>query len=180
MIHMNLLPWRETSKAHRKKENLAIISVAVVLASCSVFFVSLVVGVIADKEQSAVQYINKKISSLDKSLLDIKGLEVKKIELLGKIDILQKLQIGRAHTAELFDELVGAIPTDITLLEVRREGDKIAIVGVASSNSAVSQFMRNIERSDLLENARLLDIEKHVLDSANTNKFNMDLKVRTI
>ena len=177
---MNLLPWRGALKKRRKKQNLATVLVAVSFAVCLVVFVTLGLGINIAKEKSAVQYLNKKISSLDKHLLEIKDLEIKKIELIAKINILQKLQMRRADTAKIFDELVAAIPTDITLLNVRRTSERVFITGLANSNSDVSQFMKNIERSVILDNARLLEIEQQVLDSGLINQFYMDFEVGSI
>ena len=180
MIHMNLLPWRSVLKKRRKKQNITTILVVVGFAGCLVVFATLGLGINIAKEKSAVQYLNKKISSLDKHLLEIEGLEIKKIELIAKINVLQKLQIRRADTAKIFDELVAAIPTDITLLNVRRTSERVAITGFANSNSDVSQFMKNIERSVILNNARLLEIEQKTLDSGVINQFYMDFEVGSI
>ena len=49
-----------------------------------------------------------------------------------------------------------------------------------SSNSDVSQFMKNIERSVILNNARLLEIEQKALDSGVINQFYMDFEVGSI
>ena len=180
MIQMNLLPWRSGLKKRRKKQNLATIIVAAGFACCLVVFITLGLGINIAKEKSAVQYINKKIRSLDENILEIKGLEIKKIELMGKINILQKLQIGRADTAKIFDELVVAVPTDITLLEVKLSSKEVTITGLTNSNSDVSQFMKNIERSYLLNNARLIEIDKEVGDSVLTSRFYMDFEIGSI
>ena len=180
MIHINLLPWRSILKKRRKKQNLSTIIVAVGFASCLVVFITIGLSVNIAKEKSAVQYLNKKIRSLDKYLLEIEGLETKKIELIAKINILQKLQIRRADTAKIFDELVMAIPSDITLLDVRRSSEKVAIIGFAKSNSDVSQLMKNIERSSLLNNARLIEIENELIDGGVMSKFSMDFEVGSI
>ena len=182
MIHMNLLPWRIALEKRRKKQNLTAIIVAAGFASCLVVFINLGLGVNLAKEKSALQYLNNKIRSLDKYLLEIEGLETKKIELIEKINILQKLQIRRADTAKVFDELVAAIPTKITLLDVTRSSKKVVITGFAKSNSDVSQLMKNIERSYLLENARLIEIEQEqkAAGSGMISRFYMDFDFGSI
>tara|TARA_B110000003_G_scaffold246358_1_gene256802 strand:+ start:4527 stop:5069 length:543 start_codon:yes stop_codon:yes gene_type:complete len=180
MTSMNLLPWRQVLRSRRKKQNIATIISAAVFAVSLVFVIALGLSLKIGKEQKNVQYVQDKISSLDKSLQEIKGLEGKKVELIGKINVLQGLHRQRADTAKIFDELVIAIPNNITVLNIKRTGDAVALTGFANSNSDVSMLMRNIERSTLLANARLLEIEQQIIDDTITNQFYMDIQVDSI
>ena len=180
MIQMNLLPWRKALNERKRKENLAVISFAAGFAVCLVILIILGLNMSIANEKRVVQYLNNKISSLDKNLQEIRGLETKKTNLIAKINVLQKLQIRRADTAKIFDELVAAIPDNITLSDVQRTGESVAISGFADSNSDVSQFMKNIERSTLLDSARLLEIEQILINDAFINQFYMDFKIGSI
>jgi type IV pilus assembly protein PilN len=180
MIQMNLLPWRKALNERKRKENLAVISFAAGFAVCLVILIILGLNMAIANEKRVVQYLNNKISSLDKNLQEIRGLETKKTNLIAKINVLQKLQIRRADTAKIFDELVAAIPDNITLSDVQRTGERVAISGFADSNSDVSQFMKNIERSTLLDSARLLEIEQILINDAFINQFYMDFKIGSI
>ena len=180
MIQMNLLPWRKALNERKRKENLAIISFAAGFAVCLVILIILGLNMTIANEKRVVQYLNNKISSLDKNLQEIRGLETKKTNLIAKINVLQKLQIRRADTAKIFDELVAAIPDNIILSNVQRTGERVAISGFADSNSDVSQFMKNIERSTLLDSARLLEIEQILINDAFINQFYMDFEIGSI
>jgi type IV pilus assembly protein PilN len=180
MIQMNLLPWRKTLNERKRKENLATISFAAGFAACLVILTILGLSMSIANEKIVVQYLNNKISSLDTNLQEIRGLETKKTNLIAKINVLQKLQIRRADTAKIFDELVAVIPDNITLSNLQRTGDRVAISGFADSNSDVSQFMKNIERSTLLDSARLLEIEQILINDAFINQFYMDFKIGSI
>ena len=72
-------------------------------AICLVFLITLGLSIKIAKEEKNGQYLQDKISSLDKSLQEIKGLEIKKTELIEKINILQGLHSPRADTAKIFD-----------------------------------------------------------------------------
>ena len=180
MTSMNLLPWRQVLRSRRKKENIMTIIYAAGFAVCLVFLITLGLSIKIAKEEKNGQYLQDKISSLDKSLQEIKGLEIKKTELIGKINVLQGLHSPRADTAKIFDELVVAIPTNITVFSIQRNGNTVAVTGFANSNSDVSMLMRNIESSSLLANARLIEIEQQVIDGAITNQFYMDIEVDSI
>ena len=180
MTTMNLLPWRQAVRSRRKKENITTIVIAAFVAACLVFLITLGLSIKIGKEEKNVRYLQNKITSLDKTLEEIKGLEVKKTELIGKINVLQGLHSPRADTAKIFDELVVAIPTDIILVNVKRIGGTISLEGFANSNSDVSILMKNIERSPLLTNARLMEIEQQVINSDITNQFYMDIQVKSI
>ena len=180
MIYINLLPWRETLKKRKRKENILAVSFSAGFAVTLVMFVVLGLSLSVSKEQSVVEYLNDKIRSLDINLREIRDLEVKKTELITKTNVLQKLQIRRTDAAQIFDELVIATPDEITLSSVQRTGDKVEISGFSNSNSDVSQFMKNIERSTLLHNARLLEIEKQTKNKDFASGFYMDFDVGSI
>jgi type IV pilus assembly protein PilN len=180
MTSMNLLPWRQVLRSRRKKENIMTIIYAAGFAVCLVFLITLGLSIKIANEEKNGQYLQDKIISLDKSLQEIKGLEIKKTELIGKINVLQGLHSPRADTAKIFDELVVAIPANITVFSIKRNGNTVAVTGFANSNSDVSILMRNIESSSLLANARLLEIEQQVIDGAITNQFYMDIEVDSI
>ena len=78
MIQMNLLPWRKALNERKRKENLAVISFAAGFAVCLVILIILGLNMAIANEKRVVQYLNNKISSLDKNLQEIRGLETKK------------------------------------------------------------------------------------------------------
>jgi type IV pilus assembly protein PilN len=180
MIYINLLPWRETLKKRKRKENLLTVSLSAGFAVSFVMFVVLGLSVSVSKEESVVEYLNDKISSLDKNLTEIRSLEVKKTELITKTNVLQKLQMRRTDAAQIFDELVIATPDEITLFAVQRTGNRVDISGFANSNSDVSQFMKNIERSTLLHNVHLIEIEKQSKNKDFSSRFYVDFDVGSI
>ena len=76
-----------------------------------------------------------------------------------------------------FDELVHSLPGGVTLLEVKQEGKKITVNGLAQSNARVSSFMRNLDSSVWLTEASLKVIkESNVSDSTVVNSFTLTFK----
>ena len=67
--------------------------------------------------------------------------------------------------------MVIAMPNQITLKRVEREDNLLVIIGQAESNSDVSQFMKNINRSYLFSRPRLLEIEKQTKGEGYANEF---------
>jgi len=116
-------------------------------------------------------YIQSRIDRFDETLKEVRNLESKKTELIGQIQILEHLQSGRSATAKVFDEMVIAMPNQITLKRVEREDNLLVIIGQAESNSDVSQFMKNINRSYLFSRPRLLEIEKQTKGEGYANEF---------
>jgi|TARA_B110000908_G_scaffold39149_1_gene47243 type IV pilus assembly protein PilN len=178
-MNINLLPWRDAHQKRKKIEALCILGAACLFSICLVMYVSMSFSSKLADEKTVVKYLDSKISALDKSLLEINNLEEKKSKLLAQVNILQKLQVQRTETAQIFDELVYSIPDELTFSDVERVGDKLIISGIASSNSDVSRLMKNIEDSVLLRDPRLLEIEKQTLNEILSYKFYIDVRVES-
>ena len=171
MIEVNLLPWRQEQAARRRKEKFLIL---VATGICALAFMLPVVLMTNSRVNDSSQlngYLQSRINTLDESLNEVRNLESSKAELIGQIQILEHLQSGRSATAKVFDEMVIAMPNQITLKRVEREDNLLVIIGQAESNSDVSQFMKNINRSYLFSRPRLLEIEKQTKGEGYANEF---------
>ena len=119
----------------------------------------------------------KKIAEVDKKIKEIRELEKEKERLLSRIRAIEELQGNRPLIVRFFDELVHSLPDGVTLLEVKQEGKKITVNGLAQSNARVSSFMRNLDSSVWLTEASLKVIkESNVSDSTVVNSFTLTFK----
>ncbi|MDC0236501.1 PilN domain-containing protein [Gammaproteobacteria bacterium] len=171
MIEVNLLPWRQEQAARRRKEKFFIL---VATGICALAFMVPVVLMTNSRVNESSQlngYLQSRINTLDESLNEVRNLESSKAELIGQIQILEHLQFGRSDTAKVFDELVVAMPDQITLKRVERKGNLLVIIGLAESNSDVSRFMKNIDSSYLFSRPRLSEIEKQLESDGYANEF---------
>jgi type IV pilus assembly protein PilN len=171
MIELNLLPWRRDLAFRRRKEKFLILVLTGICAMVFVVPAALITNNWVNESKQLNDYIQSRIDRFDETLKEVRNLESKKTELIGQIQILEHLQSGRSATAKVLDEMVIAMPDQITLKRVERKDNLLVIIGRAESNSDVSQFMKNINRSYLFSRPRLLEIEKQMKGEGYANEF---------
>jgi type IV pilus assembly protein PilN len=110
------------------------------------------------RDNSRKKIVEKEIAGLGRSLIEVKGLERKKRDLISKNRVLQNVQSSRSEIVRLFDESVNAVPMGVTLTTLERKDDLISISGVARSNHDVAALMKNLDESYLLTRAKLKEI----------------------
>lgn len=148
---INLLPWREELKEQQKKEFILISGLGCFVALLLLVLVHLIMVRSIDSQMSNNNYLRQEIAILDKKILEIKELKDKKEKLLARMQIIQELQSNRPRIVQLFDGLTRTIPDGLYLTSVTRAHTKLLIDGRAESNTRVSTFMRNIEKSTWLK-----------------------------
>jgi len=83
----------------------------------------------------------------------------KKNRLVERMKIIEELQTSRPVIVHLFEELVTTLPDGVYLTSIKQTGKSLEIHGVAESNTRVSAFMRNIDKSEWLESPDLKVVE---------------------
>ncbi len=161
MAHINLLPWRENLRQQRQRKFIAIVVGSVAAMGLIVGLVHMHFVGATDYQNKRNGFLNQEISLLDKKIRDIKDLEKRKNQLLARMDVIQRLQASRPQVVHLVDELVGTIPDGVRLISLKHKGEALTLQGEAQSNARVSAYMRNLEASDWLVDARLNYIKKN-------------------
>jgi type IV pilus assembly protein PilN len=171
MPRINLLPWREQERKVRRREFLIAAGAAVVAAVIFALVGKVVYSswIAAQNETNAV--LKKEIVKLDAQIADIQDLENRKQRLVARMDIIEKLQSSRPKVVHLFDELVKQVPDGIYLTQIKENGNKLEIHGVAQSSTRVSTFMRNIDGSAWLANPVLQVVEASSGDGSSFTLF---------
>jgi type IV pilus assembly protein PilN len=173
----NLLPWRETARQLRRQAMLATLLVTSIVGIMVVGFVYAMLSSQLDEITGDIWVIDEEITGLGAGVAEIEELEAKKTELIGKNRVLQNIQTSRSETVRLFDELVTAVPLGVTLRTLERKSNSISISGVARSNHDVAALMKSLDRSYLLENAKLEEIEETGSANGMENIFYMQVEL---
>ena len=176
MARINLLPWRESLKQEREKRFYISMGLAALVTLALGFAVHMEMEKRTDFQNQRNQFLIQQIGVLDKQIADIKTLELEKTRLLNRMKVIQQLQKSRPEIVHLFEELVLAIPEGAQMLKVSQSGQSITIEGVAESNSRISSFMRNMEKSDWLADPELIVIEANKREFPNASWFSLKVK----
>ncbi len=173
MARINLLPWREEQRNQRKTEYLTIVGLCAVGALLVWGAVHWHFNERIDYQNSRNEFLQSEISKLDVKIQQIRELEKEKERLLARMKAIETLQTSRPIIVHIFDELVTSLPEGVYLKEIAQVGPKITIRGVAQSNARVSNYMRNVERSDWLKNPSLDIIQTASEDGRRIASFTL-------
>lgn len=173
MPRVNLLPWRAELRKQRRTEYLAILGACAVLAAAVWFGIHLYYGALIEQQQARNNFLNQEIRKLDKKIAEIKELEKEKESLIARMKAIETLQTSRPIIVHLFDELVTTVPEGVYLRSVNQQGSKVTITGVAQSNARVSNYMRNVEGSEWVQNPKLSIIQTQSADGRRTANFTL-------
>jgi type IV pilus assembly protein PilN len=112
-----------------------------------------------DGQRDRNEFLKAEISELDKLIEEILDLEASKSRLLARMEIIEQLQRSRPGIVHVFDDMVKVMPDGVFLTEVKQTGRRVEMTGTAESNTRVSALMRNIDKSEWLDNPDLEVVE---------------------
>ena len=170
MAKINLLPWREERRKELLNEFLVMLGLVALFAALTVGIVHFYHSQLIERQNTRIGYIDKRIKEVDKKITEIKELEKQKESLLSRMRAIESLQRDRPLIVHLFDELVRSLPEGLSIVNLKQQGPKITITGEAQSNARVSSFMRKIERSEWIKDAKLKVIKESVKGQGSTTK----------
>ena len=173
MPRINLLPWREQDRKVRRREFLVAAGAAVFAAALFGLGGKLVYSSWTDAQNAKNDLLKKEIVKLDAQIADIQDLENRKQRLVARMEIIERLQRKRPEIVHLFDELVKTVPEGVYLTQLKENGNKLEVHGVAQSSTRVSTFMRNIDGSTWMDNPQLQVVESAPNSANGGSSFTM-------
>jgi type IV pilus assembly protein PilN len=168
MPRINLLPWRDELRIHRRNQFYVALGGAVVGAAAVIGISYLVFDGIVNHQKSRNTILQEEIEVLNIKIEEIIDLEDKKDRLLARMEIIEQLQRSRPGIVHVFDELVKTLPSGVFLTSVKQTGQRLEISGSAESNTRVSALMRNIDKSEWLMDPDLEVVEVKTNRSGDT------------
>lgn len=155
MAGLNLLPWREAARKESQKKFVVMVVGAIVVAAGTVFGVFSFYQDQINKQSDRNNYLQTEIKTLDKTIAEIKKLDVTRKALLDRITIIEGLQSTRPGIVHLFDEMVKSLPKGMYLTSLEQKKTKIKLEGKAESNARVSSYMNRLDMSPWLSSSAL-------------------------
>lgn len=159
MPNINLLPWRAELRAKRRNQFFIGLGASLGAAGLAVLASNFVMEGIISNQAERNDLLKTEIAALDKRITEIQDLEAKKERLLARMAIIEQLQRSRPEIVHVFDELVRALPDGVRLVSIKQSARRLEIKGDAESNTRVSAFMRNIDKSKWLTQPDLQVVE---------------------
>jgi len=167
MIRINLLPFRAAKRRENIRRQITVYALVIVftLSIIGYYFIQLSSKVSSLKEKE--NKINVDLATYKKELDEIKQLESKIKEIKVKLDVIKKLEEGKAGPVLLLDELAMAVPKyKLWLKSFNESKGSLSLSGTAMDNETVALFMDNLKKSEHitsvdLESATIRDLPQY-------------------
>lgn len=172
MTEINLLPWRELKREQEKKQFTTTMVLMVIVAIGIVLLINYYANRLIDHQTDRNQRLRTEIQAFDRQIGEIKKIKELREAFISRMTVVQNLQTTRPLTVHLFDELIRVLPDGVYINKITRSGDNVTLLGIADSNSNVSQLMRNIENNQWIQLPILTEIKK----AKSKNKDDKTLK----
>jgi type IV pilus assembly protein PilN len=177
MIPINLLPHRAARRKAQQQQFFILAGMTIGLAAVIVFAVHTLFAQRIETQVERNKYLESEIVLLDKQIDEIKKLKEQTQALLARKRVVESLQTNRTETVRLLDQLVRQLPDGVYLKAVKQTGQRVNVVGYATSNARVSTLMRNFEASPWLESPSLVEIKAVTVENAALNEFNLNVNI---
>ena len=147
MIRINLLPLKEAQRAvgRRRQVSLAVLSVAVALLVMLVPY--LMQGRSLGALDREITQLNSDIAKLNAQALEVRELEKKRGELQAKLKVIDDLKQKRVGPVHILEDLGGATPEKLWLVDSTEVAGQATITGMALDNQTIAEFMRRLQSS---------------------------------
>ncbi|MBY0264904.1 MAG: PilN domain-containing protein [Burkholderiales bacterium] len=174
---INLLPHREMRRKQQQQHFLVMLGVVVAMGAAIWFGVHTYLDGVLTNQQARNKYLEEEIVKIDKEIAEINKLKEQIAALLKRKQVVETLQSNRAEVVHLLDQLVRQLPDGMYLKSIKQSGTKVSISGFTQSQARVSTLMRNLESSQYLQNASLVEIKSVSQGGQRLNEFIMNIDV---
>ena len=177
MIPINLLPHRAARRKAQQQQFFVLAGMTLGLAAAIVVAVHTFFAGRIENQVERNKYLESEIVLLDKQIDEIRKLKEQTQALLARKRVVESLQTNRTESVRLLDQLVRQLPDGIYLKSVKQTGQRVNVIGYATSNARVSTLMRNFEASPWLEGPSLIEIKAVSVDNTPLNEFNLNVNI---
>ena len=177
MIPINLLPHRAARRKAQQQQFFVLAGMTLGLAAVIVFAVHTLFAQRIETQVERNKYLESEIVLLDKQIDEIRKLKEQTQALLARKRVVESLQTNRTETVRLLDQLVRQLPDGVFLKAIKQTGQRVNVVGYATSNARVSTLMRNFEASPWLESPSLIEIKAVSVENTPLNEFNLNVNI---
>ncbi|MCX7062214.1 MAG: PilN domain-containing protein [Nevskia sp.] len=172
---INLLDWRATRRARRRKEFLSLLglSIGAGVALLGLGYMTMTGAVEHQDQRNA--YLTAQINDLDKQIKEIEELEKVKANLVSRMNVIQQLQESRSATVHFFDEIVNTLPDGIYLSSIKQSGQNVTLEGTAESSGRISAYIKNLDASPWFSNPKLVVIKTGEKNKQRNSEFTLQV-----
>ncbi len=171
MIRLNLLPHRAARRRQRRRQFYLLCAAMILLGLLAGFAIHTVRLLQLGAQQERNAFLQAEILQLDQEIAEIDRLGEQIDALLARKQVIESLQGTRAEAVHLFNELAAGVPEGVYLKSARQTGARVLLSGYAHSNARVSNLMRNLDSSPVLERPSLVEVKAATVEGRRLSEF---------
>jgi type IV pilus assembly protein PilN len=179
MTQINLLPWREQARQEKKIQFLITLGLCVGFSIFIIILIHIYLNSLVNNENSRIAFLQTELGNKQAEFRVLKNKQLKQDEIEANLKFLVTLRNKSFQSVNLMNELIKLVPQTITLEKLTRENNKIIIVGKTQSEVQITLFMKNIAKSNVLNQPILTRINENPggnSDSARLFELQVQLK----
>jgi type IV pilus assembly protein PilN len=160
MIRINLLPLKETERAIGRRQQMSLVALGVAIALLIMIVPFIIQGRRLSALESQTEQVNREVQAFNQQVREVRELDRLKKEVQTKLRIIQDLNQKRVGPARVLDDLSGAMPDNLWLIDFNEVNGGATVTGMALDNETIAKFMRQLQDSpyffavDLVETSR--------------------------
>ncbi len=179
MIRINLLPIREEKIKERKRLDISVSILMLILTFLigGYLYINIHQEVVRLRDQ--VHRKKEEDIRLAKKVREIRMLKKERKVLNQKIKIIEKLSKNRLLAVRVMEELSLQVPDKMwfTMLQVKNK--KLSLVGIALDDQTISVFISRLNRSKMFFNVWLQHSKEVVLNQIKLKEFSLNCSIMT-
>jgi len=175
---INLLPHRAERRKRARQHYYVVAGGTALLGALIVLAIHGFYSAKIDAQSERNRFLKGEVAKLDKEIAEINKLKDEIQALLARKQIIETLQMDRAQTVHLLDQIVRQMPEGVYLKSVTQKGLNVSVLGYAQSNARVSTLMRNIETSPWLTNPGLVEVKASMVEKRRLSEFNLNFQLK--
>ncbi|MFW2421057.1 MAG: PilN domain-containing protein [Porticoccaceae bacterium] len=160
VTQINLLAWRDRVRTKNNRRFAAQLVFSAAVGFVVILGLSLLASHRLESQLARNDYISSQVEALNLEVTELNNIRQLKQRQLERVAVIRSLQTQRNDLVALFNGLALAVPEGLYLSEVKATDGRLTLRGYASSNDAISTFLRDLESSDVFVDATLSRVDR--------------------
>lgn len=169
---INLLPYRAEQRKAVAKRFFTFLGLGAAVAVAVMMLVHSFYNLKLTNQETRNNYLETEIASLNKQIDEIKRLKEETAAMIARKQVVESLQANRSRAVMLLNQIVQP-PPGIFYKAVKQTGGVMVMTGIATTNTAVSTLIKQLETSDILQAPKLIETKAVTIEGAKLVEFTL-------
>ncbi|EGU33468.1 PilN domain-containing protein [Vibrio scophthalmi] len=147
LASINLLPWREQRRRDHAQRFLILLGLSVLVSGLIQYSLSWSLTEQQTEQQRRLDLLQRYSQQLDARLSQWQALEQRHEMILGRLSVIESLQVQRSKMTRLMNVLPPLIPEGVYADRVSISGQKVVMSGISETTSHLATMLNRLEQT---------------------------------